>query len=43
MPQSTFEKYASDLRTFDSIRLGDIPADYKEDKGERPTFLNNVG
>ena len=41
--QSTFEKYASDIRTFDSIRLGDIPADYKEDKGESLTFPDFLG
>lgn len=32
IPQSTFEKYASNIRSFDSIRLGDIPADHKDDK-----------
>jgi hypothetical protein len=35
IPQSTFEKCASDIRSFDSIRLGDIPADHKDDRGER--------
>ena len=34
IPQSTFEKYASDIRSFDSIRLGDIPVDHKDDKGD---------
>lgn len=34
IPQSTFEKYASNIRSFDSIRLGDIPADHKDDKGD---------
>jgi len=33
IPQSAFEKYASDIRSFDSIRLGDIPPDEKDDKG----------
>lgn len=34
IPQSTFEKYASDIRSFDTIRMGDIPVDHKEDKGD---------
>ena len=33
IPQSTFDKYAAELRTFDAIRLGDIPADNKDEKG----------
>lgn len=33
IPQSTFEKYASEIRTFESIRLGDIPADQKDERG----------
>ncbi|KAJ7219315.1 TRAPP II complex [Mycena pura] len=32
IPQSTFDKYAAELRTFDAIRLGDIPADNKDEK-----------
>lgn len=32
IPQATFEKYATEIRSFDTIRLGDIPADAK---GER--------
>ncbi|KAF7338264.1 hypothetical protein MVEN_02051700 [Mycena venus] len=34
--QSTFNKYAQELRTFDAIRLGDIPADNKD---ERARFM----
>jgi hypothetical protein len=33
-PQASFEKYASEIRSFESIRLADIPADHKDDKGE---------
>ncbi|KAF8212193.1 TRAPP II complex [Mycena galopus ATCC 62051] len=36
--QSTFNKYAAELRTFDAIRLGDIPADNKD---ERARFMPN--
>ncbi|TFK42560.1 transport protein particle complex subunit [Crucibulum laeve] len=32
IPQSLFEKYAAEIRSFDSIRLGDIPADAKDEK-----------
>ncbi|KAJ7940592.1 TRAPP II complex [Mycena leptocephala] len=38
IPQSTFHKYAAELRTFDAIRLGDIPADNKD---ERARFMPN--
>ncbi|KAJ6630827.1 TRAPP II complex [Mycena sp. CBHHK59/15] len=38
VPQSLFEKYAAELRTFDAIRLGDIPADSKD---ERARFMPN--
>jgi hypothetical protein len=31
--QSTFEKYAAEIRSFDDIRLGDIPADNKDERG----------
>ncbi len=30
--RSTFEKYAGLVRSFDHIRLGDIPPDAREDK-----------
>lgn len=33
IPQSTFEKYAAEIRSFDCIRLGDIPADTKDYRG----------
>ncbi|KAJ7155939.1 TRAPP II complex [Mycena crocata] len=36
--RSTFDKYAAELRTFDAIRLGDIPADNKD---ERARFMPN--
>ncbi|KAF9464726.1 TRAPP II complex [Collybia nuda] len=36
--QSKFENYASEIRTFESIRLGDIPADQKD---ERARFMPN--
>ncbi|TFK76416.1 hypothetical protein BDN72DRAFT_808930 [Pluteus cervinus] len=32
--RSAFETYAAEIRTFDSIRLGDIPADGKDNKGK---------
>ncbi|KAJ7285808.1 TRAPP II complex [Mycena rebaudengoi] len=38
VPQSAFDKYAAELRTFDAIRLGDIPADNKD---ERARFMPN--
>ncbi|KAJ7449836.1 TRAPP II complex [Mycena latifolia] len=38
IPQATFDKYAAELRTFDAIRLGDIPADNKD---ERARFMPN--
>lgn len=31
--QSVFEKYAAEIRSFDEIRLSDIPADTKDEKG----------
>ncbi|KAJ7709879.1 TRAPP II complex [Mycena rosella] len=36
--QASFDKYAAELRTFDAIRLGDIPADNKD---ERARFMPN--
>ncbi|GLB34932.1 putative transport protein Trs120 or TRAPPC9, TRAPP II complex subunit [Lyophyllum shimeji] len=30
--QSSFEKYAAEIRSFESVRLGDIPADQKDEK-----------
>ncbi|KAJ7063346.1 TRAPP II complex [Mycena amicta] len=32
IPQSAFNRYAAELRTFDAIRLGDIPADTRDEK-----------
>jgi hypothetical protein len=31
--RSVFEKCEAEIRTFDDIRLGDIPADGKDEKG----------
>lgn len=36
--QSTFDKFASEIRAFDDIRLGDIPADQKGERGELRIF-----
>ncbi|KAF7304920.1 hypothetical protein MKEN_01206300 [Mycena kentingensis (nom. inval.)] len=36
IPKSTFDRYAGELRSFDAIRLGDIPADYKDEKVRFP-------
>ncbi|KIJ69369.1 hypothetical protein HYDPIDRAFT_24212 [Hydnomerulius pinastri MD-312] len=36
IPRATFEAYAAEIRTFDSIRLGDIPGDAKD---ERARFM----
>jgi trafficking protein particle complex subunit 9 len=33
IPRTTFEKYAAETRTFDSIRLGDIPSGMKDERG----------
>ncbi|KAJ7632643.1 transport protein Trs120 or TRAPPC9 TRAPP II complex subunit-domain-containing protein [Roridomyces roridus] len=38
LPAHSFDKYAAELRTFDAIRLGDIPADNKD---ERARFMPN--
>lgn len=38
IPRAVFEKYAAEIRTFDSIRLGDIPAGMKD---ERARFMPN--
>ncbi|KAF6765224.1 TRAPP II complex [Ephemerocybe angulata] len=34
-PQAAFEKYASEIRSIESIRLADIPADHKDEKASR--------
>ena len=31
--RASFEQWASEIRTFENIRLGDIPADNREEKG----------
>ena len=33
IPQTSFESYAAEIRSFESIRLGEIPADTKGGKG----------
>ena len=33
IPRATFDAYAAEIRTFDSIRLGDIPGDAKDERG----------
>ncbi|KXN89239.1 hypothetical protein AN958_05993 [Leucoagaricus sp. SymC.cos] len=38
IPHATFEKYASEIRSFEAIRLGDIPADAK---GERDLWCSS--
>lgn len=39
IPRAAFEKYAAEIRTFDSIRLGDIPAGMKDERGTQALFL----
>ncbi|KAF8163323.1 TRAPP II complex [Crassisporium funariophilum] len=39
IPQSSFEDYAAEIRSFEFIRLGEIPADTKDGKAAR--FLPN--
>lgn len=38
----TFEKWASEIKSFDSIRLGDIPADSKDERGRHNMFLQKT-
>jgi hypothetical protein len=33
IPHAMFEKYAAEIRSFEAIRLGDIPADPKGERG----------
>jgi len=33
IPRETFDVYAAEIRTFESIRLGDIPGDAKDERG----------
>jgi len=33
IPQSSYEAYASEIRSFETLRLGEIPADTKDGKG----------
>jgi trafficking protein particle complex subunit 9 len=34
IPRAAFDAYAADIRSFESIRLGDIPGDAKDERGE---------
>lgn len=36
--RADFNKWAEEIRSFDSIRLGDIPADPQEDRGKHHIF-----
>lgn len=40
--QSTFDKFTSEIRAFDDIRLGDIPADQKGKRGESRNSLYSI-
>ena len=31
--QSSFENYAAEIRSFETLRLGDIPSDGKDERG----------
>jgi len=51
IPRDVFDAHATDIRAFDSIRLGDVPGDAKGEKGSfhltviplpSPTFLQLV-
>jgi len=33
IPRASFESYAAEIRSFEAIRLGEIPADTKDGKG----------
>jgi hypothetical protein len=37
---STFEKFAAEVKAFDDIRLGDIPADQKDERGGCATWYS---
>ena len=41
IPQASFESYAAEIRSFESIRLGEIPADTKGGKGI-PDLIQNL-
>jgi trafficking protein particle complex subunit 9 len=38
IPQQTFAKFASEIRSFDSIRLGDIPEGPKDERGTSQSY-----
>lgn len=42
IPQASFESYAAEIRSFESIRLGEIPADIKGGKGILDFTLNSL-
>lgn len=33
IPRATFDAYAAEIRSFESIRLGDIPGDARDERG----------
>lgn len=33
IPHATFESYTAEIRSFESLRLGEIPADTKDGRG----------
>lgn len=37
--RSAFEQWSAEIRSFDNVRLGDIPADTREDRGAYVTRL----
>lgn len=38
--KAAFEKHAAEIRAFDHIRLGDIPADNQDERGAFTVHLN---
>ena len=38
--RAAFDQWAKEIRTFENIRLGDIPADHREEKGEFSTRVD---
>ena len=43
IPQASFESYAAEIRSFESIRLSEIPADTKDGKGIWNTTQDSFG
>jgi trafficking protein particle complex subunit 9 len=40
IPRETFNKWAAQIRTFEDVRLGDIPSDGRDERGQ--LFCNDV-